>query len=163
MARLARRNFLIVAAAFLLGLGSATTAQAQTGNWEYSEDLGGWLDWSTGLVWGEHSAVLNTGAWSLNGTNKTYLPNYRAATGIAAWRLPTRAEVADAASRRLDLVIMPPQPPGTSPNSLGYNCWTSTMKGSSSAFVANIRTGGGGYYSTKSYTNVVPVYRAFAP
>lgn len=158
-----RRTALAVLAALPLAITLApNTAQAQTG-WEYVEDLGGWLDWDTGLVWGEHSAVLGTGSWSFNGTNKTYLPNYRAATGISAWRLPTRAEVADAASKRLDLVIMPPQPPNTSPNSLGYNCWTSTMKGSKSAFVGNIRTGGGGYYSTSSYTNVVPVYRAFVP
>lgn len=145
---------LITASTFL-----PTAAEAYDG-WVYRQDLSGWLDTGTGIVWGGHSGVLGTGSWSYNGANNKYLPNLRSSTGIAAWRLPTKAEVEDAARKGLYQLLIPPTNPEPPPTSLGYNCWTSTTRGKTSAYVANIRTGGGGYYSTGSYTNIVPVYLA---
>lgn len=159
-----RLRFFSLALAVLATASTSLPAAAEAyDGWVYRQDLGGWLDSGTGLVWGGHSAVLGTGSWSYNGANNKYLPNLRNSTGIAAWRLPTKAEVEDASRKGVHQHLIPPTNPMPPPSSLGYNCWTSTTRGRSSAYVANVRTGGGGYYSTSSYTNIVPVYRAPNP
>ena len=74
-------------------------------HWEYFAELGGWLDWNTGLVWGQDTYnyfqeidpdIYAYGSWTYCTT--TVLPNYRLSTGFNDWRMPTRAEVAQAAA-----------------------------------------------------------------
>jgi hypothetical protein len=46
---------LAILAFTLTSIFAERSATAQTGNWEYRPDLGGYLDWDTGLVCGDHN------------------------------------------------------------------------------------------------------------
>jgi hypothetical protein len=131
----------------------ANTSLAQTG-WEYVPELGGYLDWDTGLVWGEHSRTISNSSWTWDGAQNIYLPQYRQLTGIADWRLPTVAEAQSAIAHGVDDVILIP---GTA-----TSIWTSdTPKKKGYAYMININTGTTFLTPKLSGFSVVPVYRAF--
>ena len=87
MQSLMRRTLLIgtLAAAIFSCWLPVSSVQAQTGNWEYSEELGGWLDWDTGLVWGEQKGI---STWD---GAVGYVGRLSTNTG-KPWRLPAVAE-----------------------------------------------------------------------
>jgi len=136
------------------------SAMAQTGNWEYVPELGGYLDWDTGLVWGEHSiTVSGWGSWSWDGAQDIYLPSYRTLTGIQNWRMPTVAELQSAAAHGINAVINNPYPRGS--------CWTSDTKSKGWSKFAHYQvsptTGSAGLYDNRASGQFIPVYRAFTP
>jgi hypothetical protein len=157
----ARRTLLagfLFAACFGLGL-SGGSVHAQTG-WEYVPELGGYLDWDTGLVWGEHSSLVvqNGGGRGWEFMRDNYLPSYRAMTGIPDWRMPTIAESQIAAAHGIDAVI-------PSASYANY-CWTSETKSKGWANKAHYGVEpNGGYVAlfNKSTLSLIPVYRAFTP
>jgi hypothetical protein len=133
---------------------TARIAQAQAGDWEYVEELGGWLDWDTGLVWGEDVRSIS---WT-NAQN-VYLPQLRAATGNPLWRMPTIAESQTAAAHGIyDVVVFPVGP--------GFPAWTSEtkkVKGTQSAYAVYPSFGNAVLYSQKTNLLFLPVYRPIAP
>jgi hypothetical protein len=156
---LRRIAFLGILAAGLVAFNPLPqTVQAQTG-WEYVPELGGYLDWDTGLVWGEHSFRVTSSSWNWDGVNNKYLPNYRAATGIAAWRMPTVVEAQVAAAHGIAAAMTLPSNVSFSP------CWTSESKSkgwAKSAHYAVTPAGGGtDLYNNRSGISFIPVYRAF--
>lgn len=88
---------------------STPVAQAQTANFQYVSELGGYLDQNTGLVWGEQVGITN---W--DGAVR-YASN-RATTTGKPWRLPTVAECQTAAANGICNAI-----PSTA---TGRSCWT---------------------------------------
>lgn len=146
-------------AALVSGIGlSPSAAHAQTGDWEYVEALGGYLDWDTGLVWGEHARnVLGFGpGWDFVQNN--YLPSYRTLTGISQWRMPTVSESQLAAAHGINSLINPPR---------GIYCWTSESKSKGWAktthYAVEPFSGLSYLYNNKSNINFIPVYRVFTP
>lgn len=160
----ARRHFLaaLTAAAFaLLTAAAPSTAQAYDG-WVYREDLGGWLDENTGLVWGVSAGDAYGGVWTWKGANNVYLPRYRADTGINAWRLPTPDELQDAYLKGASGVLVPAPDPVTGSYGNHRFFWSSQTKGKKSAWLADWILGGVFYSSqTRSYANAIAVYRAY--
>lgn len=132
--------------------------------WEYRPDLGGWLDWNTGLVWGQNAydffyemdpESYMMGNWHF--ANEVVIPEYCFWTGFDDWRLPTRAEVSDATRHRYVDFVLDGYVSYTNP----YRTWTSEGNGVW-RFSGDLRTG----ESTKtlhegSTVNTVPVRRAF--
>ncbi len=130
----------------------AKTSLAQTGNWEYVPELGGTLDWDTGLVWGDQKGI---STWD---GAVAYVSRLSTNTGLP-WRLPTVDECQVAAAHGICGAI-----PSTS---TGRVCWTS-----------NAKTKGGAkfthyavtflwlpefvyLYNNNSLIDSIPVYRAF--
>jgi hypothetical protein len=150
-----------ILAALFVSLMFPAAASAQTGNWEYVEDLGGWLDWDTGLVWGSVKAAV-----SWNTVQSTYLPQYRAATGISDWRMPTVAELQTASANGIYNVLVGPTFP---PNGLpGFPAWSSEtvkkkVKGVEYAYFVTPFNGSVGQQDKRVNYGFIPVYQAFAP
>ena len=139
---------------------NASPAQAQTGNWEYVEALGGYLDWDTGLVWGEYSInVMNPAfymGWDYVNTN--YLPGYRSATGIAAWRMPTVAELQTAGAHGIITTIGVGNP--------GIPSWSSEqakVKGVQRAAAVYLFNGAVELRSKAVGAGFIPVYSILPP
>lgn len=146
-------SILVISCSFAL----PTIVQAYDG-WVYRADLGGWLDVNTGLVWGQRASTTLGGSWSWNGANNIFIPTLRTATGNPLWRLANKGELEDAYLKDGADFFLPPPPP----NPYAW-VWSSSTKGKNLAFAINLYTGERGYYSTKSYIDAIPVYRAFVP
>ena len=131
---------------------SATTAHAQTGDWEYVEGLGGWLDWDTGLVWGQQKGI---STW--DGT-VAYMSQLRDNTGLP-WRMPTVAESQVASANGIVEV------PGIFYRN--SECWTPDAKNKGGArsahYVFNFHWGVAYLWGNGSLIDSIPVYRAFSP
>ncbi len=151
---------MVLIASFALALAvslHATPAQAQTG-WEYVPELCGYLDWDTGLVWGEHSMnVAGTVRW--DNVQSSYLPSYRVLTGIPDWRMPTVSESQSAAAHGINDLI--------TPSRTGIYCWTSESKSSGWAktahFAVNPLSGDTVLYNNGSFIGFIPVYSILPP
>jgi hypothetical protein len=162
-----RRNLLLlpcaaIALACCLSQPSQVRGQEVGDNWLFSEELGGWLDLDTGLVWGETASAAIGGSWSWNGANNIFLPNYRAMTGISAWRLPTVAELQQA--YRNGAPYSGVGHPGAvlpTPQDYGVWFWTSQTKGSKFAYAVTWLNNKSNYWDKRSYSDAIPVYRAF--
>ena len=131
----------------------ATSVLAQTGNWEDRRaDLGGYLDWDTGLVWGEEKGI---SSWD---GAVAYHSRLSISTG-KPWRMPTVAECQVAAGHGICGAI-----PSTSQ---GRSCWTSDAKtkgGAKSSHYAIAFLWLPDYvylYWNGSLIDSIPVYRAF--
>jgi len=127
-------------------------AHAQTGNWEYSEELGGWLDWDTGLVWGKQDGIAG---W---GDSNAYMSRLAASTGHP-WRMPSVAESQVAFAHGIFGV------PGIFYRAAGT--WTSDAKNKGGARTAHYEfdfyTGTARLIGNNSLIDCIPVYRAFTP
>src|SRR5262245_1059590 len=73
-------------------------AQAQSVWQDRRADLGGWLDTSTGLVWGQDFSSATDSTWSWDGANR-HLVDLRAISGNASWRLPTVNELLNVSTK----------------------------------------------------------------
>lgn len=156
---LRRFGLLALFAVTLAGVGlHGSCVQAQTNNWEYSDAWGGWLDWDTGLVWGEHGINVAQTSFMWN-TVDPYLENYRTLTGISQWRLPTVAESQMAVSHGINAVV-----PG---GRTGLACWTSESKSKgwakSAHYAVFLSSGNVTLFNNSSALDVIPVYRLFTP
>lgn len=136
-------------------------SQAQTGHWEYVDALGGYLDWDTGLVWGEQKGI---GTW--NGS-VTYMSTLSARTGFP-WRQPTVAECQLAAAHGIASVPSVTVE-GRGIIASGRDCWTSDTQNKGSAkfwhyavFFWGLEVGVN-KDNNGSLIDTIPVYRAFTP
>ena len=141
----------------------------QEPDWVYSQDEGGWLDRNTGLVWGENAQDLfqsldpDADVYVLGSRDfaeEVVIPAYQDETGFDDWRLPTRDELTDAASKNYTNYAFPN---GVNPWTYQVVTWTSG---------GNARWG---YYGdlvtgetrrtlqAGSFLNVTPVRRASTP
>jgi hypothetical protein len=130
----------------------ASTSLAQTGNWEYVPALGGYLDWDTGLVWGEQRGI---STWNGAVANFGRLSD---STGVP-WRMPTVAESQVATAHGIYGV------PGVFYRA--SSCWTSDAKNKGGARTAHyaffFHSGTAYLASNNSLNDSIPVYRAFTP
>jgi hypothetical protein len=157
----ARRACLVISFALVLGLGLVPkSAHAQTG-WEYVPELGGYLDWDSGLVWGEQKGI---STWD---KSVTYMSNLRTSTGFP-WRQPTVAECQLAEAHGIYLVPSVTVEGRTIAS--GRDCWTSDTKNNGSAKSWHYVVGfwNSGILSVNQFGNgslidSIPVYRAFTP
>lgn len=145
---------------FLVAL-SPLSAKAQSIWQDRRGDLGGWLDTSTGLVWGRDATSATGRSQNWNGAN-TYVANLRVTTGNPAWRLPTVNELLDISTKGGYSLLVVAN--GTRANSI----WSSDIpkkQNKSTAYAVLIGdTSGGAYsYNRDSNINALPVYRAFTP
>jgi hypothetical protein len=162
-----RRNlvllpFAAIAIACCPGQLSQVRGQGVGDNWLFSEELGGWLDLDTGLVWGETGGASVGGSWSWNSANTVFLPMYRTMTGISAWRLPTVAELQQAYRNGAPYAGV--GYPGLDPDSPEHYrawFWTSQQKGSRFAYAVTWLTNTANWWDKRSWGDVIPVYRAF--
>jgi hypothetical protein len=69
-----------------------TKAPVSAENWEFREDLGGWYDVESGLVWGEVSKAWNNSWFDWRSANTVGVSEYRQLTGNPNWRMPSLAE-----------------------------------------------------------------------
>ncbi len=148
------RRFLCLAflALTFTSIFAERSAIAQTGNWEYVPELGGYLDWDTGLVWGEQKGI---STWA--GANNR-MAILAANTGFP-WRMPTVAESQVAAAHGIFWV------PGIFYRAAGT--WTSDAKNKGGARTAHYEfvfyTGTARLIGNNSLIDSIPVYRAFTP
>lgn len=91
---------------------------AAAGDWEYSDVWGGYLDWETGLVWGEQKGI---STWD---GSVAYIGRLSVSTGLP-WRQPTVAECQLAAAHGICGAI-----PSTA---TGRDCWTADSKSKGTA------------------------------
>jgi hypothetical protein len=144
--------------ALLLTFADARSVHAQTANWEYHPELGGYLDRNTGLVWGDHGFNVAHTLFMFK-TVAPYLTNYRTLTGISQWRLPTVAESQTAVAHGINAVV----PGGIT----GVPCWTSESKSKGwekdAHYAVYLTSGVVTLYNNASNIDVIPVYRAFTP
>jgi hypothetical protein len=164
---------LLLFGSFLLVVQSALIAGKPTPpppppapHWEYSAAWGGWLDWNTGLVWGQDTFnyfqeidpdIYAYGSWTY--CNTTVLPNYRLSTGFNDWRMATRAEVAQAAANDYyDVVLADYNGSISSPE----HTWVADGGGGNWRYYGDLRTGlSVRTIEARSYLNLTPVRRAF--
>jgi len=88
-----------------------------TPNWTYLDAEGGWLDGNTGLIWGlntyDYFAQFGTETLtSYDYAKDTLLPAYRTSTGFDDWRMPTGAEVKQAAASQYYQYVLEGVPSG---------------------------------------------------
>jgi hypothetical protein len=143
----------LVLASFGFGVAERS-AIAQTDNWQYVPELGGYLDWDTGLVWGEQRGI---STWD---GAVAYTDRLRTNTGFP-WRLPTVAECQLAAANGICEAI-----PSTAQ---GRSCWTADAKNKGGARTAHyaivfLRLPDFAYlYGNGSLIDSIAVYQAFTP
>ncbi len=131
---------------------SGSRVQAQTGDWEYSDAWGGWLDWDTGLVWGQSKGI---STWD---GAVGYVGRLSTNTG-KPWRLPTVAEAQVATANGIFVV-----------SGIFFRAgenWTSDAKTKGGArtshYSFNFHSGAAILTNNKSLIDTIPVYRLFTP
>jgi len=146
-------SLVILAAAFAAVALPQQSAKAQTGNWEYSEAWGGYLDWDTGLVWSEQ---VGQSSWSSADASSAM---HEAETGFP-WRLPTVAECQVATAHGIVLV----------PGVFGFPegpTWTSDARNKGGArtahYIFRFYSGRSELWNNNSLIFHIHVYRAFTP
>jgi len=97
--------------------GGGGSTPPPTPRWLYLDAEGGWLDLNTGLIWGQNTYDFflqlgneTYGSWDY--TKNTLLPAYCDATGFDDWRMPTSAEVAQAAASQYYEYVLEGVPTG---------------------------------------------------
>ena len=156
-----RRVFVCLAIlSVIVTLVPAAQAQA-AGNWEYVEELGGWLDWDTGLVWGDYWDIREYWGYSnWNSTATTFLSRHRIRTGIPNWRMATIAEMQTISANQGYLNWFPTWQPG---DSQPYPSFTSATQGKKWAYAVSFFTGSVVQLDQKTLVIPMPVYRLFTP
>jgi hypothetical protein len=144
-------SLMVFGALALLTVGIAPPVSAE--NWEYREDLGGWLDNETGLVWAQGSANFLDSLATWDGAMNWGLNQYRQLTGISAWRMPTLAEVQTAYSHNAWAYFQ-------QNNDYAGSYWTSTQsKNKKEAYRIWFDSGATSLIGKNSAIKMMPVYR----
>ncbi len=123
--------------------------------WTYREDLGGWLDHHTGLVWGPTSTTWSGAGWSWDAAMLFGIPQYQQMTGNPNWRMPTLAEAQTAYAHNA-IVYFDQTWPGTGG---GFLAWTSDVDGRKRAWAFGMGPGNTMAVSKASSLWFRPVYR----
>lgn len=124
-------------------------------HWTYREDLGGWLDHHTGLVWGPTSTTWSGAGWSYDAAMLFGIPQYQQMTGNPKWRMPTLAE-AQAAYAHNAIVYFNETWPNTGG---GFLAWTADVDGKKRAWAFGMGPGNTMAVSKASSLWFRPVYR----
>jgi hypothetical protein len=138
----------------MLTIGIAPPVSAE--NWEFREDLGGWYDVESGLVWGQPSQDWSQYGYNWLAASQVAIPQYRQMTGNSKWRLPTAEEFQTAYQHNAWAYFSQ-----TSDYHGGW--WSSTAgtgKNKKDAWMmSNIITGLIRLSSQQSGLRIIPVYR----
>ena len=159
--KLYRSLFSLLSGLVLMATCYPSEAQAQSVWQDRRADLGGWLDTSTGLVWGQDFCSATDSSWDWDGANR-HLVDLRAITHNASWRLPTVNELLDVSTKGgYSLLIV-------ANGELANSCWSSEVPKKNSkqrAYAVSVGDSHGGVldYAKGSWLNAIPVYRAFIP